>query len=65
MEAKQEAEHLHENWINGNRKDVMQALTDMSSIRAACITAHMVWMMASGPGGVIDDFIRMMERRLE
>jgi len=61
------AEELLETWINGNRKDVMRALGNMSSMRAACVASRIVWKMTAEDGGKFDmayDFIRMMERRL-
>lgn len=47
------AEELRETWVNGNRADVMRALTAMSSMRAACISALIIkgLMPFFGDGG--------------
>ena len=58
----EKAEELVASWINGNRKDVMKTLGNMSGMRAACLSAIMCTTLRSD---VAADFIRMMKRRLE
>jgi hypothetical protein len=61
------AENLFEQWTNGNRKDVLRALTSMSSMRAACVASQVVMLLAyrDEEETGAHDFIRAMERRLE
>ena len=67
MNAKQRAEELLETWINGNRKDVLQALGQMSQMRAAYISAYIALELEDDdrPMFNADDFLRMMRNRLD
>lgn len=63
------AADLHAKWVNGNRKDVMRALTAMSSMRAACTTAFMMVLFSDVNGSLhnsdAEAFISMMQGRLK
>ncbi len=67
LPAGERATQLHKSWIYGNRKDVMNAISAMSAMRAACVVAYMVQAMSFDDvvGHRTNDFVRMMERRLE
>lgn len=63
------AAELHEQWVNGNRQDVMRAITSMSSMRAACTVAFMMVLFSKENGSLYDSeadaFISMMQSRLK
>lgn len=61
MSLSEEVEELLETWVNGNRKDVMRALSRMSQMRAAYTAS---WITSALPDEAGQDFLRMMERRL-
>lgn len=61
-DPKERAEELLETWINGNRKDVMRSLGQMSQMRAAYTAS---WITVALPDEGVQDFLRMMERRLD
>lgn len=58
------ANELLDQWFNGNRKEVMRALTAMSSMRAACVSAIMCETFLNGPSDGADAFISLMAGRL-
>jgi hypothetical protein len=64
MDTNEQANELYEQWINGNRKDVMRALTAMSSMRAACVASKITWLLSARCTGV-NDFLEYMNRRLD
>jgi hypothetical protein len=66
-ELESRARELMEQWLQGNRKDVLRALTSMSSMRAA-YTASMITVFlmddATGHQGA-QSFVRAMAERLK
>jgi hypothetical protein len=59
------ATELYEQWLNGNKKDVMRAITCMSSMRAACVTAFMMVLLMEGDDkSKAESFIAAMQERL-
>ena len=64
---REQAGELYIKWINGNRKEVLRALTAMSSMRAACVAAHFMRGLCEGMGRGPDAdlFVKTMEARLD
>ena len=68
MSTYKQAADLHDQWINGNRKDVLRAITAMSSMRAACVASRMTALLLDhdhqhGTNGAFV-FVEAMDRRL-
>ena len=62
MNPNEQADELLQNWVNGNRKDAMRALGEMSPMRAAYVAS---WVTLALDEYGKKDFMRMMERRLD
>jgi len=63
-----QAEELLETWVNGNRKDVMRALGQMSQMRASYVAAFIAVQLNNLEEvqlGGVHPFLSMMRGRLE
>jgi len=64
-DPKIQAENLLDKWINGQRKYVLNELSSMSGMRAACVSAEISRQLtAYQREGTADTFIEIMRERL-